>query len=94
MFSAEVPVFPALHLAAWKGELAVAKFLLDNGAMPHLELAAVVDRASCPFLQGQGLVRNWTDLIAPFQPTPPPAPDGPKTSCGLPEILQKPVTRT
>ena len=29
-----------------------------------------VDRASCPFLQGEGLVRDWTDLIAPFQLQP------------------------
>ena len=40
-----VSKFSALHHAAWKGDAATAELLLDNGALPHIELNATVDYA-------------------------------------------------
>lgn len=45
-----LPLKTLLHHAAWKGGVAMAEFLLDNGGVPHLELSAVIrsETANCP----------------------------------------------
>ena len=50
-----------LHHAAWKGDVAMAEFLLDKGSMPHLELSAVV-RAKGSYKQPCCPIElNWPD---------------------------------
>ena len=38
-------IFSALHHAAWKGDAVTAELLLDNGALPHIDVEATVDYA-------------------------------------------------
>ena len=52
-------VFPALHQAAWKGQFAAVEFLLDNGALPHLELAAFLSKEQTPL---KGVVFDWPEI--------------------------------